>query len=106
MSEYTDLMGVEIMPLESGFVVRRESMHSRHRTAEPTLQGALTLAARALGYRGVIRFDDEPRAVEVPVVSREIIYKDGKVFGLGPGPAVDDDEPPLRAGTAKPGDKL
>lgn len=98
MSEYTDLMGVEIMPLESGFVVRRESMHSRHRTAEPTLQGALTLAARALGYRGVIRFDDEPRTVEVPVVG---------MTAPGLGIPFDDEEPPLRAGTAnKPDDLL
>jgi hypothetical protein len=93
---------VKIKALSSGFVVteRKEQSvfdgfnHYPRTTAEPTLQGALTLAARALGYRGVIRFDDEPRTVEVPVVALHTI-----------GVPFDDEEPPLRAGTAI-GDKL
>jgi len=95
---------VKIKALSSGFVVteRKEQSvfdgfnHYPRTTAEPTLQGALTLAARALGYRGVIRFDDEPRTVEVPVVALHTI-----------GVPFDDEEPPLRAGTAsKPDDLL
>jgi hypothetical protein len=95
---------VKIKALSSGFVVteRKEQSvfdgfnHYPRTTAEPTLQGALTLAARALGYRGVIRFDDEPRTVEVPVVALHTI-----------GAPFDDEEPPLRAGTAsKPDDLL
>ncbi len=91
---------VSIEPLDEGYVVHLTDVGSYdtdgpRRIAEPTLQGALTLAARALGIRGVIRFDDEPRTVEVPVVALHTI-----------GAPFDDDEPPLRAGTAKPGDKL
>lgn len=57
---------------------------------------------------------EPPRTVSVPVYAEnaEAIIRERDAFilsqahGLGPGPAVDDDEPPLRAGTAKPGDKL
>jgi hypothetical protein len=94
---------VKIKALSSGFVVteRKEQSvfdgfnHYPRTTAEPTLQGALTLAARALGYRGVIRFDDD-RTVEVPVVGMTVPEV---------GIPFDDEEPPLRAGTVK-GDKL
>ena len=90
---------VSIEPLDEGFVVRvSENIVSQpaRRLAAGTRQDALTLAARALGYRGVIRFDDEPRTVEVPVVALHTI-----------GVPFDDDEPPLRAGTAsKPDDLL
>jgi hypothetical protein len=94
------LTNVGIQPLESGYVVRRDFRDEYdetdyHRTAEPTLQGALTLAARALGYRGVIRFDDD-RTVEVPVVG---------MAAPEVGIPFDDEEPPLRAGTVT-GDKL
>jgi hypothetical protein len=123
---------VSIKPLESGYVVKGDALSGINRTAEPTLQGALTIAARALGYRGVIRFDDEPRTVEVPVHMSRAEFETAmnkratdamshvagmydlpkgpiltQAYGLGPGPAVDDDEPPLRAGTAiKPDDLL
>jgi hypothetical protein len=115
---------VSIEPLDEGHVVHLTDVGSYdtdgpRRIAEPTLQGALTLAARALGYRGVIRFDDD-RTVEVPVVGMTVpglgmrpdyTLPEGPIltqaYGLGPGPAVDDDEPPLRAGTAiKPDDLL
>jgi hypothetical protein len=98
------LTNVGIQPLESGYVVKRDFRDEYdetdyHRTAEPTLQGALTLAARALGYRGVIRFDDEPRTVEVPVMNAVVAAALGVPF--------DDEEPNLRAGTAiKPDDLL
>ncbi len=94
---------VSIEPLDEGYVVHLTDVGSYdtdgpRRIAEPTLQGALTLAARALGYRGVIRFDDEPRTVEVPVVG---------MTAPGLGIPFDDEEPPLRAGTAiKPDDLL
>jgi hypothetical protein len=125
---------VSIEPLDEGFIVHLADVGSYdtdgpRRIAEPTLQGALTLAARALGYRGVIRFDDD-RTVEVPVrdsaradfavdlaramcphIVPDYTLPEGPIltqaYGLGPGPAVDDDEPPLRAGTAiKPDDLL
>jgi len=89
---------VFIEALDEGYVVAisedGDTEYAR-RIAAGTRQDALTLAARALGYRGVIRFDDEPRTVEVPVVALHTI-----------GVPFDDEEPPLRAGTAKPGDKL
>ena len=56
-----------------------------------------------------------PRTVSVPVYAEnaEAIIRERDAFilsqahGLGPGPAVDDEEPPLRAGTAsKPDDLL
>jgi hypothetical protein len=121
---------VSIEPLDEGYVVHLTDVGSYdtdgpRRIAEPTLQGALTLAARALGYRGVIRFDDD-RTVEVPVKRVTSAEFDAELmramcpgytlpkgpipaqaYGIGPGPAVDDDEPPLRAGTAiKPDDLL
>jgi hypothetical protein len=121
---------VSIEPLDEGYVVHLTDVGSYdtdgpRRIAEPTLQGALTLAARALGYHGVIRFDDD-RTVEVPVKHMTPAEFDAELmramcpgymlpkgpiltqaYGLGPGPAVDDDEPPLRAGTAiKPDDLL
>lgn len=91
---------VRIVPLESGFIVTRAfrdeyEERDQHRTAEPTLYGAITLAARALGYHGTIEFG--ARTVEVPVV------------GMVPpnvGIPFDDEEPPLRAGTARPDDFL
>lgn len=87
-----DLYRVSIKPLDSGYVVKTCALSAIHRTAEPTLQGALTLAARALGYRGVIRFDEVPA---MGTVAPEI------------GIPFDDEEPPLRAGTAtKPDDLL
>ena len=88
---------VGIEPLDEGYVVRvsEDGVAHPRRIAATSRLDALTLAARALGYRGVIRFDDEPRTVEVPVVALHTI-----------GVPFDDEEPPLRAGTAKPGDKL
>ena len=95
---------VSIEPLDEGYVVHLTDVGSYdtdgpRRIAEPTLQGALTLAARALGIRGVIRFDDEPRTVEVPVMNAVVAAALGVPF--------DDEEPNLRAGTAiKPDDLL
>jgi hypothetical protein len=90
---------IRIEPLDSGFIVsviRDEGDFSMaHRTAEATLTGALGIAARALGYHGTIEFGT--RTVEVPVV------------GMVPpnvGIPFDDEEPPLRAGTARPDDLL
>ncbi len=87
---------VSIEPLDSGFVITREDWAAdKHRTAEATLTGALGIAARALGYHGTIEFGT--RTVEVPVV------------GMVPpnvGIPFDDEEPPLRAGTARPDDLL
>jgi len=122
---------VSLRPLESGYVVKVDAMSGVHRTAEPTLQGALTLAARALGYRGVIRFDDEPQTsgtVNAPYIPRanerlaEVpAHMSRAEFAVDlaramcphlvpdytpPGVPFDAEEPPLRAGTAKPGDKL
>jgi hypothetical protein len=125
---------VTIEPLDEGCIVHLiESDYTEARRLAATSRlDALTLAARALGYRGVIRFDDEPRTVEVPIhmgraefeaamnkratdamnhVAGMYDLPEGPIltqaFGLGPGPAVDDDEPPLRAGTAiKPDDLL
>ena len=102
--------------LDSGYVVSEleddgeGSYLQAHRAAETTLYGAVTLVARALGYHGTIEFG--PRTVAVPVVDMpDYTYPEGPIlttaYGLGPGPAVDDDEPPLRAGTAtKPDDLL
>lgn len=96
---------ITIEALESGYVVTRRDWnagqywsHNKHRTAEATLTGALSLAARALGYHGTIEFG--PRTVEVPVVDSVDAY-------APPGVAFDAEEPPLRAGTAtKPDDLL
>ena len=88
------LTRVSIEPLESGYVVTELYGSRIVRSAEPTWERALTLAARALGYHGTIEFG--ARTVEVPVV------------GMAPpnvGIPFDDEEPPLRAGTAKLGDK-
>ena len=101
---------VRIVPLESGFIVTRAfrdeyDERDEHRTAEPTLTGALGIAARALGYHGTIEFGlpnftgviNTPYTVTVPVV------------GMVPpnlGIPFDDEEPPLRAGTARPDDLL
>lgn len=121
---------ITIEALDSGFIVTRLDWNpaqywtrDKHRTAEATLTGALGLAARALGYHGTIDFGrppstttlklgdivalaneaaagwDDARAVEVPVVSDPAAY-------APPGVPFDAEEPPLRAGTAKPGDKL
>ena len=92
---------VRIVPLESGFIVTRAfrdeyDERDEHRTAEPTLYGALALAARALGYTGTIEFG--ARTVEVPVVDSVDAY-------APPGVPFDAEEPPLRAGTVF-GDKL
>jgi hypothetical protein len=91
---------ITIEALDSGFIVTRREWSpqhywARHRTAEPTLTGALGIAGRALGYHGTIEFGT--RTVEVPVV------------GMVPpnvGIPFDDEEPPLRAGTARPDDLL
>lgn len=95
---------ITIEALDSGYVVTRRElggdrypMTVKHRTAEPTLTGALGIAARALGYHGTIEFDT--RTVAVPVVDSVDAY-------APPGVPFDAEEPPLRAGTAKPGDKL
>jgi hypothetical protein len=92
-----EFVGIE--PLDEGYLVHVTDSFGAdeaRRLAAGTRQEALTLAARALGYRGVIRFDDEPRTVEVPVVALHTI-----------GVPFDDEEPPLRAGTAtKPDDLL
>lgn len=97
MTQYP-LYKVSIQPLDSGFIVTqyndKGSDMALFRTAEPTLTGALSLAARALGYHGTIEFG--ARTVEVPVVG---------MVTPGMGIPFDDDEPPLRAGTAI-GDKL
>jgi len=98
---------VRIVPLESGFIVTRAfrdeyDERDEHRTAEPTLTGAIGIAARALGYHGTIEFSQGPylrQAVTVPVVDDPAAY-------APPGVPFDAEEPPLRAGTAKPGDKL
>ena len=121
---------ITIEALDSGYVVTRRELGGdrypvtvKHRTAEPTLTGALGLAARALGYHGTIDFGrppstttlklrdivalaneaaagwDDVRAVEVPVVSDPAAY-------APPGVPFDAEEPPLRAGTAKPDDKF
>ena len=107
---------VTIEELESGYIVTRREWGAgqyvsckRHRTAETTFYGAVTLAARSLGYRGLIRFEPETagaevhtplvRAVEVPVVSSPADY-------APPGVPFDAEEPPLRAGTARPDDLL
>lgn len=51
-------MRVEIEQLDSGFVVTVDDLDapSVHRSAEATLQGALTIAARTFGHRGTIEF--------------------------------------------------
>lgn len=96
-------MKVTIEALESGYVVTKvefaviQGGDLAHRTAEATLTGALGIAARALGYTGTIEFG--PRTVAVPVVDSVADY-------APPGVPFDAEEPPLRAGTARPGDKL
>ena len=93
---------VTIEPLDYGYVIHvaDEYCASSHRTAEATLTGALGIAARTLGYDGTIEFGPRTgRAIAVPVVDSVAAY-------APPGVPFDAEEPPLRAGTAKPGDKL
>ena len=103
---------VRIVPLESGFIVTRAfrdeyDERDEHRTAEPTLYGALTLAARALGYRGTIEFGS--RTVEVPVVGMVppnlgiASLRESERLALAER-AFDDEEPSLRAFSS--GDRL
>lgn len=91
---------ITIQPLDSGYLVTHRVGPTRdsvtYRTAEPTLTGALGLAARALGYHGTIEVDT--RTLAVPVVDSVADY-------APPGVPFDAEEPPLRAGTAKLGGK-
>lgn len=97
----SDVEEIRIEPLDSGFIVsviRDEGEYTlAHRTAETTLTGALSIAARALGYHGTIEFGS--RAVAVPVVDSVAAY-------APPGVPFDAEEPPLRAGTAQPDDRF
>lgn len=107
MSDET-LECVKVKPLDSGFVVTRIFFDEyaelkTHRTAEPTLYGALTLVARTLGYRGLIRFEPEHPAsgtVNAPYIpSPNERLAEVPVYANVPfdAPEVFDDEIPLRA---------
>lgn len=71
------LTRVSIEPLESGYVVTELYGSRIVRRAEPTWEGALTLAARALGVRRVIRLDPEPPTVDPVEEARRALIELG-----------------------------